>query len=251
MNYRYFIILILLAAIVKLLTSNDDIKRNEVLIVGTNGEFPPFTFIEKGQIVGFDIDVVEEVALRMNKKIKWKDMPFDSLIPELALGQIQLVAAGMSHTEERAQRVLFTKSYLAEDPLVIVVYSHDEKMKKITLDELKGKTIIVNEGYTSDLFLSSKPELNLVRLNAPADAFLALKSHRGDAFVTSKSTFDFFVDNQKDDHFSSTEIPETGEGCSLVISKKHPQLLETVQKVLDEMGEDGTLKKLKKKWKLS
>ncbi|MDB6081397.1 MAG: artP, partial [Chlamydiia bacterium] len=153
------------------------------IIVGTNAEFPPFTFIDKGEVVGFDIDVAKEVCKRLGKEMQLKDMPFDALVPELTLGYVQFVAAGMSHTEERAKRVLFTKSYGSNDPLVILTLT-----KKMSLDDLTGKTVVVNEGFTADLFMSSKPGITLVRLSTPVDAFLALKAGRADAYVTAKST---------------------------------------------------------------
>ena len=159
------------------------------LIVGTNAEFPPFSFIENKTIIGFDIDVAKEVAKRLDQPIEWKDMPFDALIPDTILGRVDFVAAGMSYTEERAKRVLFTKPYLTEDPLVILSASE----QPLGLDDLNNKTVVVIEGFTADLLMSSKNGFNLIRLPAQADGFMAIKSGRADAFVTAKSTVDLFL----------------------------------------------------------
>src|SRR6185369_11452130 len=85
---------------------------SNTLIVGTNAEFPPYCYIENNIIVGFDIDIAKEVAQRLGKSIQFKDMPFDALIPDIILGNVDFVAAGMSYTEERAKRVSFTRPYL-------------------------------------------------------------------------------------------------------------------------------------------
>lgn len=222
------------------------LAATEPLIVGTNAEYAPFTFIEDGQIVGFDIDVANHVAERLNRKIQIVDMPFDALIPALQLGSVQLLAAGMCYTEERAKRVLFTHPYLSGDPLVIL-----SKSKELSLDELKGKTVAVNEGYTADLYLSKNEDINLIRLAAPGDGFLALKSGRVDAFVTAKNTLAAFLAMQASDGFYTKEIEGTMEDCSLVISKKYPALLTEVQDALDAMEKDGSMHKIKTKWKLS
>ena len=217
------------------------------LIVGTNAEFPPFTFREGREIVGFDIDVAKEIAKRLGKEIKFKDMPFDALIPDIVMGHVDFVAAGMSYTEERAKRVLFTKPYLAEDPFVILTLA---SKGVANVNELSGKTVVVNEGFTADLYLSEKPGIKLVRLPATADAFLALTSGRSDAFVTAKSTVDVFMKTQDPAKFHVTAIAGTGETCALVVSKKTPQMLADIQNALDAMESDGTMAQLKSKWNL-
>lgn len=220
--------------------------ENNSLIVGTNTEFPPFSYIENQTIVGFDIDIAKEVGRRLGKTIQFKDMPFDALIPDLILGQVDFVASGLSYTEERAKRVLFSKSYLTDDPLVIFT----SIQQNLSLDDLKGKTVIVNEGFTADHFISSKEGINLIRLPTQSDGFLAIKSGRADAFVTSKSTVDAFFELQDASQFHFNIIENTSETCALVVPKCKPNILVDIQKALDEMEKDGTLAKLKSKWKL-
>lgn len=219
------------------------------LIVGTNAEFPPFTYIENNTIVGFDIDVAKEVAKRLGREIEFKDMPFDALIPEIVLGRVDFVAAGMSYTEERAKRVLFTKSYLKEDPLVILSKNKNSELKD--LNSLNKRKVVVIEGFTSDLYLSKNPEILLTRLPTQTDGFLALKSGRADAFVTAKSTVDSFFVKNDPSQYSVYPIEGTGETCALVVPKSKPELLAEIQKTLDAMEQDGTMAQLKQKWKLS
>src|SRR5690606_5895383 len=83
-----------------------------VIRVVTSADFKPMAFIDGDDIVGFDIDVVKEIARRLNKQIEIQDMPFELLIPQIQLGSIQLIAAGMTVTPERSERVFFTEPYL-------------------------------------------------------------------------------------------------------------------------------------------
>lgn len=220
---------------------------NNSIIVGTNAEFPPFSYIENKTLVGFDIDMANEVAKRLGKTAQFKDMPFDALIPDVSLGRVDFVAAGMTYTEERAKRVLFTRPYISEDPFVILSLSK----QKFDLNELENKTVIVIEGFTADHFMSSKTGIHLIRLSTQADGFMALKSGRGDAFVTAKSTVDAFFEVQDASQFNVTLLEGTGETCALVVPKSKAKTLVDIQKVLDDMESDGTLAKLKAKWKLS
>lgn len=215
------------------------------LLVGTNGEYPPFSYVEKGEIVGFDIDIAKEVAKRLKKDIVLSDMPFEALIPALTLGKVQVGAAGLNPTEERAKRVLFTKSYYI-DPLVVVAVG-----KRLTIDELKGKSAIVNEGYMPDLYLSKIPAIELIRLPAPAEAFVALRQKRADAFVTTCSTVATYLATAKDPlPLQCTVIENVVEDTALAISMRYPDLLPEIQRALDDMRQDGTMAAIKAKWKL-
>ncbi len=222
-----------------------DVATN-VLIVGTESNFPNFSFKDKGELVGFDIDIVKEVARRLEKTIEFKDMSFEALIPQAQLGSMHVIAAGMTPTPERAKVVAFTKPYVNGDPLFIVtLIGNDAK----DLDDLKqGKHVVVNQGYTADFFMSKIEGPELLRLDTPAEAFLALKQGRADAFVTARNTLAPFFKKHDAEGFEYKIIPGTDESTALIVSKKYPELLHEIQKQLDAMEQDGTLQAIKKKW---
>ena len=93
----------------------------KIIIVGTSADFPPFSFRDKDDVItGFDIDVVKEAAKRLNLEIDLQDRPFGTLLPQIELGQIHVIAAGMTPTEERAKRVHFSRPYLSSNLVLIV-----------------------------------------------------------------------------------------------------------------------------------
>ncbi len=220
-------------------------KDTNTIIVGTNAEFPPFTFIDNNRIVGFDIDIMQEVARRMGKTIEWRDMPFDALIPEIQFGNIHMIAAGMTPTPERAQRILFTTPYTTENPLVIVSLARN----KITnLKGLVGKEVIVNDGFVADEYMRKIAGVTLQRLPTTTEAFLALESNRAYAYVLALRSAQPFIDKYGNNHFNIVAIPDTAETSALAISKQYPHLLPEAQQALDAMKSDGTLATIKKKW---
>src|SRR5689334_7225030 len=73
-----------------------DKRQDNTLLVGVNAEFPPFTFIKDGIIVGFDIDLIRAISDQLHLQLILKDMSFDALLPELQLGHIHLIAAGLT-----------------------------------------------------------------------------------------------------------------------------------------------------------
>ncbi|HSC24635.1 MAG TPA: transporter substrate-binding domain-containing protein [Candidatus Babeliales bacterium] len=225
----------------------------DTVIVGTNAEFQPFSFRDNDNtITGFDIEVITEVLKRLNKEMILKDMPFDALIPEIQLGNIHVIAAGITPTAERAERALFTHPHLATgNPLVIV--SLKTKNFAVTLDDLLGKTVVVNEGYVADSYMSEQPKINVLRLSSAAvsDGILALESGRADAFVTALYPMQPYFDKYGINNFFVTPIPNTEESSAFAISKHYPELRDYIQITLDRMQEDGTLAALKTKWNLS
>jgi ABC-type amino acid transport substrate-binding protein len=224
----------------------------DTITVGVNTEFPPFAFKHDDEtITGFDIDVITEVFKRIDKKITFKDLPFDALIPEIQIGNVQVIAAGMTPTEERAKRVLFTKPHLTDNPLVIVSLKTHPVFS--SLDDLQGKTVVVNEGYVADSFMSEQPGIELIRLSSALiiDALLVLQSGRADAFVTALHSMKPYFEKHGTDTFKVTPIPNTEETSAFAISNYYPELRYTIQNALDAMEEDGTLTDLRKKWNLA
>lgn len=222
-------------------------KDESILIVGTETNFPPFSLKKDGEITGFDIDLVKEVAKRLHKKVEFQDMSFEALIPQAQLGSVHLIAAGMTPTENRAEKVFFTKPYIVSDSLLIV--APVEKLDVGSLEALKqGKRVVVNQGYTSDLFMSSVEGPELIRLETPAEAFLALDQNRADAFVTARNTLTPFFRVHDEKKYVTIPIPETTEQTAMIVSKKYPELLKEVQSALDAIEADGTMHALKMKW---
>jgi polar amino acid transport system substrate-binding protein len=229
--------------------SKKDATQDHILIVGTESNFPNFSFKDGGELVGFDIDVVTEVAKRIGKTIEFRDMNFEALLPQVQLGAIQVIAAGMTPTPERAKIVSFTEPYIIGDPLLIVTLA-DSDTKDLE-DLKKGKRVVVNQGYTADFYMSKIEGPELIRLETPAEAFLSLQQGRADAYVTAKNTLAPFFKKRDAEGFERKIIPGTDESTALIVSKKYPELLREIQGALHQMERDGTMTTLKKKWDIN
>jgi len=222
-------------------------QPSDELIVGINAEFPPFTFYKNDQIVGFDIDIVNEIGKRINKRIVLKDLPFDALIPEIQLGTIQVIAAGMNPTEDRAQRVFFTHEVYQSDPLVIV---SPKNTPLTSITELNGKSVLVNEGYFADSYLSQHPQIGLTRLSTAfvTDGLLALQNMRAEAFVATYATLVPYMTDEQKRLFNITLLHEITDKDALAVSKKYPELFQEIQDAIMRMKQDGVIDRLTEKW---
>ena len=227
-------------------SSPSKVSKN-ILIVGTNAEFAPFTFVKNDVVMGFDIDVIKEVAKRLGKEIEIKDMPFDILIPEIQRGSIHVIAAGLTPTPKKEKEVRFSTCYFSCDPLTIISLVRNPLK---TIEELTGKDVIVNDGYTADFYMSEIKGPNLKRLPTPAAAFQALQSGRADAYVTAKSTAAPYFRQYGSKELVITPIEDTEECYAIAVAPLYADLVPQINNILDAMMKDGTINQLKKRWEL-
>ncbi|QQR53642.1 amino acid ABC transporter substrate-binding protein [bacterium] len=218
------------------------------LYIGTNAEFKPFSFIDKdGKLTGFDIEVMEEIGKIFGCPIHIKDLPFDVLIAELQNGSIDIIAAGITPTVTRTKQVVFTKPIFDGDPLVIISL---KKYPIDTFEELKEKTVLVNEGYYADSFLSAYENINIIRLASAltTDGLLALESGRAEAFIGSYATTIPFL-NKKNAHlFQHVLIEGTSEKDALALAKHNVEFAQQLNEAIDTLHNNGILDRLIDKW---
>ncbi len=93
---------------------------DEDLIIGTNSEFAPFEYREGDEIVGYDIEIIKRIADDLEMNLVIEDMNFDSLIPAVSSGKVDLVISGMTATDERRENVDFSETYFNASQAVIV-----------------------------------------------------------------------------------------------------------------------------------
>jgi len=225
-----------------------DAIDKDVLKVGTESTYPPFEFRDKNNnLVGFDIDLMEAIAKRIGKKIEWVDMPFDSLIPALLAGKIDIIAAGMSATKERAQKVAFSIPYYISLSSFIV-RADDNSIK--TLDDLKGKTIAVQLGTVQDTFCSAIPEVKMKRFQKFDDCVREVVLGRADATLMDKVVAIEYCESK--DFKGKIKIAFdqviTEAGKALALRKEDTKLLEAINKAIEDMEKSGELQAMIDKW---
>ena len=115
---------------------------------------------------------------------------------------------------------------------------------------MKGQSIGVNEGYTADFYISKQPDIKVDRLENVAQAMLALKQGKIDAFVTAENAIQPFFDLHGKNGLQVEELPEITENYALAVSKKYPDLLKRINATLVEIKEDGTIADFKRRWGL-
>ncbi len=242
-----FVVLSALALLAITSCSREKDGKPNTLTIGTNAEFAPFSFIENQTIQGFDIDVAREVCRRIGVDLNLKDLPFEALVPGLQMGSLDLVAAGMSITEERAQVVDFSTAYVDAEPLCAVYYEGLTTVNSV--QDLQKLRVAVNEGYTAEHYVVDQLAIEPMRLANPIEAMLALDSGRVDTFVAARNTLHPLIKGKLG--LKVFEIPDTGDNCALMFPKGSTDLQERVNAAIADMLHDGTVHNFKLKWGLA
>lgn len=160
--------------------SLEKIKDKGVIRVAGSTTGPPFSYInEKNENVGLMFDIAKKVGEGLGVKTEIQGMQFASLIPAVEADKIDMISAGMIITEERKKIIDFT------DPIYeygegLVVLKTDNKIK--TIDDLKGKTVGVQQGTIYLEGLKEYPEIKVQTYKSIADMVSELENGRVDAF---------------------------------------------------------------------
>ena len=189
-----FKILVLLSTITLIIIGCTKKEENK-LYVGTNAEFQPFEYREGNKIVGFDIDLINEISKICDFNVEIVDMQFDGLLPSMEAKKIDLIIAGMTKTDEREKFVNFSEPYY-NSKQVIIVHKDNEDIK--SFDNLSGKKVGVVLGYIGDLIVSDMTNVDVEKFNAVSETILALKSAKVDAIVLDYEAAKNYVSQNKE-----------------------------------------------------
>lgn len=209
-------------------------KEAEALVMGTNAEFPPYEYREGDAIVGIDAEIAGAVAEKLGMELKIEDMAFDSLINALTSGKVDMVAAGMTVTEDRLEFVNFSDTYATATQVIIVT----EDSAIATVDDLTGKSIGVQQGTTGDIYASDL-DATIERFAKGMEAVQSLSQGKIDAVIIDNEPAKVFVSEVEgikilDEAFAVEEY-------AIAIAKDDEELLADVNKALEELEADGTL----------
>ena len=169
----------------------DAIKARHKLIAGVKYDTPPFGFVDdKNQLVGFDVDLVREIAKALGVEVEFVKVTSPTRIPLLVSGNVDLSAASMTHTREREGAIDFSITYYTGAQALLVPESSPIK----GLEDLAGKTVAVQQGTTLEKNLAKlAPDAKVQAFRDYTSAWLALRQGRADALTGSYDILRGFI----------------------------------------------------------
>jgi len=230
--------------------------REDQLVVGTASGYAPLVSINPlGEYEGFDIDVAQELARRMNKKLVLKDC--GSMVPlmlSLQNGSVDLLIWGITITRARLREMTMIQ-YHGEDVASYPLLFWKEIPEGVTsLDDLKGKdaTICVEPGSIQEAFLEQFDFITKKTLEKTVDRIMDIKYGKSLATFGDPSLVAMTL--EKNPEIKVLNIPLDTEwktyGDGICVKKENKELANQVQTIVNAMKRDGTLQKLEIKWQL-
>lgn len=227
---------LLLILLMILILSGCGRSENEI-VLATEAGFAPYEYYENGEIVGVDIDIAKEIAKELGKELIIKDIAFDSIIMEVKTGKSDFAAAGISYTEERAKAVSFSNDYAISKQIVVV--NNNSDIKKI--DDIKNKKIAVQLGSVADTYVTENyKKAQIVRQKKYLTTIQDLEDGKVDCVVMDELPALEILTKKSNLNILSESVVEDSYG--IIVKKGNDDLLETVNRVIKRMQEDGSLK---------
>ena len=217
---------------------------SSTLRVGTEGTYSPFSFQgPDGKLTGYDIEVVSAVGAKLGKQVEFTQTPFDSIFAGLEAKRFDLIANQVTITDERKAKYDLSEPYTVSEG-VIVTRADDNSIK--SLADLKGKTTA--QSSTSNWAgVARNAGANVEAVEGFVQAIQLLKDKRVDATVNDTLAVG---DYQRAKNDSSIKVAgKTGDTSDQAFAMlKGSGLVADVNKALDELRADGTLKKISEKY---
>ena len=235
--------------------SSDDVSLAEVLvrskiIVGVNAYNPPICFYNNNdEIIGFDIDVFEEIADIMNIEAEFRPIVPTEVNELINTGAIDCIASGFSYSDERNEAYELSQAYLRNAVVILTLKSRNIK----NMEDLKGKKIGAQKGSLGADLIKNNPDLmsQIHSLNESYDNIPQiledLKTLGLDACVGDISLMAEYL-NKEPGVYSLVEQAIAQDSYVYAFKKGNKALKTEIERVLYILEKKGVLEKISRKW---
>lgn len=235
------------------------VSAEETIKIGIEGAYPPFSAVnEKGELVGFDVDIAKALCKQMKAECELIQTDWDGLIPSLNNEKIDAVIASVSSTEERKKSVDFTDKYYSNAAKLVLNAADAAKLDaKHLKQQLKGKVLGVQTSTAHDRYASEELAdvlKSIERYNTQDEANFDLVAGRIDATLADQTALaEGFLktDLGKGYAFAAPVFNDPhyyGDGVSIAVRKGDDKLRNAFNKAIQEIRANGEYQKINAKY---
>ncbi len=228
------------------------VRAAKKLVVGTSADYPPFEYLdEKGQVAGFDIDLVRAVGAKLGVEVEIRDISFDSLLAALEQGKVDIVIAYISPNAKRQEKVDFTLPYYESQQAILV--GKASTFRPARPEDLAGHTIGLQTGSVQDdwvreqlLKTGKATEKQVVRYPLIDQAFDDLAKNKVETVFADLPVAKAYA--KKLGLTIALVCQVTTEKPAIAVRKGSRDLRERLDKAVADLKKDGTLDTLVDKY---
>lgn len=242
-----FLFLVALGGVASFADTLEAVKKKGVLVAGVKDSTPGFGFVDEKtrEIVGYDVDFVRAIAQKLGVRLELKPVTSASRMPQLIEGNIDIIAATMTRTPERAKQIDFSVAYFLTGQKFIV-----RKGTVRSLGDLDGKRIGTAKGSTSEQNARrALPNATILSFDDYPQALLALQQGKVFAITTDESILANLLGKAPNrDRYAIPDIRISDEPYGLGMRKGDRNFVAFVNRTLVEMEKSGEAKKIFDRW---
>jgi polar amino acid transport system substrate-binding protein len=213
--------------------------------VATDATWAPFEYVdtETEEIVGFDIDLFDAIALRANLTVEYENVAWEPLLAGMATGTYDAAISSITIKPDRLAKMNFSHPYFTAGQIITTLKSNTD----ITGSEtLSGKSVGVQTGTTGDDLATSINGTDVKRYDEIGLAFVALMTNVIDAVICDNPVAYGYV--AKYDTLKNVGEVMSSEEYGIAVKKGEEELLEKINTALDELLDEGIIEELTEKW---
>ena len=220
-------------------------SAKQKIVVGCDPTFPPFeSLAPDNKFTGFDIDVMQAIARAEDLEVEFKNVSFDQLFSSLLANQVDAVISGITITEERKKRFLFSQPYFTYGQ-VIVVKANNSSINNFS--DVAGKNVGVQAGTYAQMLAEQQPLAKLSSFDTVEQALTELKKGPVDAVICDfPSAATYLQGSNQDMKLVAERI--SPEEMGIAVSQNKPELLAKINNGLQKIIENGEYTKIYRKW---
>lgn len=237
----------------------DKEPEKAVLTIATNAEFEPFEFMQDNQIVGFDIDLINAIAEKIDMTVELKNMEFDGTVAAVQSGTCKAAISGMTITPKREKAVIFSAPYYSTTQILLVRADDDVftgETKEALDEQLKGKNIGVCSGFTGESYVKGDEDMGFAGIEDAKPtvfdnislAVTALKNKSIDCIVMDSTVAKQAAASAGSEDVKVIDVTLTTENYAIALNKNDEALKEKIDAAIKELKDSGKIDELYEKW---
>ena len=222
------------------------IKDAGVINIGLEGTYPPFSFVDTdGKLTGFEVELSEALAKELGVKARLQPTKWDGILAALESKRLDIVVNQVTISDERKKKYDFSEPYTVSGIQALVLTKNKDTIK--TAQDLAGKKVGVGLGTNYEQWLKDNvPKAIIKTYDDDPSKFQDLRVGRIDAILIDRLAALEYARKAKDTIAAGDAFSRQEAGVAL--RKGEPELLDAINKALDKLRADGTLKKLSEKY---
>lgn len=230
-------------------SSEENNEERETINVGTTAQSYPNSYEEDGELVGYDVEVVEHIAENLGYEVEWVTADFTGIMGQLEAGRVDTIANAVALTEERQEAYIFTEPYSYVGSQIVTRADNDEVN---SLEDLEGLDVagVLGSNHTKVLEEyndSTDHQFNISTYEHREGAMNDLDLGRIDGYVNSTSVLLAEINN-RDLNMKFVGDPIGLESTNFPFNEGEEALRDEFDVELQNLKDDGTLVELSEKY---